>query len=289
MLQKNIKYDDFLKTDDFRKDTINLLSSFYTIVKPQCFEGYIYSFFENFGFDNPLYKKQLIFNFDDSIRPRDYQLFDFETKTITLTDDEIEYINNELFYRKLNILFDDFYTLIDNCHRKFNGEKKYSLLESYKSLIRYIKANCGEYYSGKIKYTSNLNVLDFKDSINEKNLKLIEYINQKIDLLEGEKSSTDKIKENKNPYKEIFVNTSAFLLFEKLHKAFKDNHTPLADYSFIFYGMENDGFLLCKGTDFIKFISKMYQIEIDKIDSRQAGKNKRKKLYDSFKLNIAQE
>lgn len=46
-----------------------------------------------------------------------------------------------------------------------------------------------------------------------------------------------------NPYPQIFTDYNAYKLFDKLHNEFKDNSKHLADYSFIYRMMYNDGFI----------------------------------------------
>jgi hypothetical protein len=86
-----------------------------------------------------------------------------------------------------------------------------------------------------------------------------------------------------NPYPEIFNNSTAFLLFKKLHENYKNNTHQLADYSFIFYAMAKDNFLSCGNSGFIKFLAEYYDVFIDKIDSRQVGSNKRTAYYTALK------
>lgn len=94
-----------------------------------------------------------------------------------------------------------------------------------------------------------------------------------------------KQNESENKYPRIFKNEKSFLLFESLHEEFKDKPNLTANYSFIYYAMDKDKFVICGGTEFIKFLSEEYEIEIDRIDSRQSGSNNRLPFYNKIKKN----
>jgi len=49
--------------------------------------------------------------------------------------------------------------------------------------------------------------------------------------------------------------------------------------------MEKDGFIICSGANFRRFLSKL-DIIFEKIDSRQSGESKKTPLYNSFKAII---
>jgi len=86
-----------------------------------------------------------------------------------------------------------------------------------------------------------------------------------------------------NQYPRIFKNAKGFSLFNSLHEAYKSETNVVANYSFVFLALEHDEFIHCGGTEFIKFLSKNFDIQINRIDSRQSGTNKRTNLYESFK------
>ena len=88
----------------------------------------------------------------------------------------------------------------------------------------------------------------------------------------------DKIK--KNRYIEIFKNDMGYNIFLDLHNIYKTKPKPQAYYSFLFYALDKD-YLVCSGSDFIIFLSKL-NIHIDKIDSRQSGTNKKRDLFNSI-------
>nr|WP_321229676.1 hypothetical protein [uncultured Psychroserpens sp.] len=81
----------------------------------------------------------------------------------------------------------------------------------------------------------------------------------------------------------IFKDIKSEQLFLKLHKTYKeDTQYWTANYSFIFYAMKANGFITLSGVDFIKFLLP-FEIIIDRIDSRQAGTNKRSNFYEQCK------
>ena len=89
-----------------------------------------------------------------------------------------------------------------------------------------------------------------------------------------------------NPHIEIFKNDIGYTLFLDLHNIYKSKQNHLANYSFVFYALEND-YLVCSGNDFKKFISTL-DIHIDKIDTRQSGTNNRTPLFNSIQEKYLQ-
>ena len=88
-----------------------------------------------------------------------------------------------------------------------------------------------------------------------------------------------------NPYPEIFT-LIGYKIFLKMHDSYKCEENKQAHYSFLFYALRRDGYLVCSNKDFIHFLSS-YNIHITKIDSRQSGKdNNRVAHYESVKENI---
>ena len=81
----------------------------------------------------------------------------------------------------------------------------------------------------------------------------------------------------------IFKNNIGFSIFTKMFELYKTETNDLANFSFLFYAMEKD-FLVCSQTEFRGFLrTEKYNIDIEKIDSRQSGNNKKTKLYNSIK------
>lgn len=87
----------------------------------------------------------------------------------------------------------------------------------------------------------------------------------------------------KNEFDKIFKNDIGFTIFTKMFEYYKDDKNTLANFSFLFHAMEKD-FLVCSQTKFREFLrNEKYNIEIEKIDSRQSGKTNKTKLYNSIK------
>lgn len=90
----------------------------------------------------------------------------------------------------------------------------------------------------------------------------------------------------RNEFDKIFNSDIGFTIFTKMFDLYKTENTDLANFSFLFYAMEKE-FLLCSQTEFITFLgSDKYDVSIEKIDSRQSGKNKKSKLYNSIKETL---
>lgn len=92
--------------------------------------------------------------------------------------------------------------------------------------------------------------------------------------------------EIENDFPEIFKDSFSYSLFLKMHKIYHQNKNLLANYSFLYYALDKDKFLVCSGSDFVKFLNEKVDVNIDKIDSRQTGTNKKTSLYNSTKENL---
>lgn len=94
-------------------------------------------------------------------------------------------------------------------------------------------------------------------------------------------SKTDEVLINE--FDKIFKNNIGFTIFSKMFELYKNETNHLANFSFLFYAMEKD-FLVCSQTEFKEFLRiEKYNVDIEKIDSRQSGENKKAKLYNSIK------
>jgi hypothetical protein len=126
----------------------------------------------------------------------------------------------------------------------------------------YIKSNMKKIYNNII--TSTKRIIDF--IIDEKSKLQNSVAPENITDLEGE--STEATPEKAvNPHSQVFSNPNAYELFKKLHETYKDTKTPIADYSFIYRMMYDDGYILdsYKPQMFINWLSKHYEIELSKI------------------------
>ncbi|TXD48665.1 hypothetical protein [Polaribacter sp. IC073] len=102
---------------------------------------------------------------------------------------------------------------------------------------------------------------------------VIEYLIEEYELIYPDiinkfKSQNYNQPSQENPYPKIFSNNKAYLLFQKLHEAYKDEKKDQANYSFIYYRMKADKLILCTGKYFINFLIE-FDITPSKIDSRQ--------------------
>lgn len=107
-----------------------------------------------------------------------------------------------------------------------------------------------------------------------------EYLKNRLDEI-TKKDSKPKILENQ--FDRVFKNDIGFTVFTKMFELYKTETTHLANFSFLFYAMEKE-FLVCSQIQFVELLrDEKYNIEIDKIDSRQSGKSKKQTLYNSIK------
>lgn len=103
----------------------------------------------------------------------------------------------------------------------------------------------------------------------------------------GINNSSVNFEKKVNPHPQVFSDSKAFELFEKLHETYKATKYPIADYSFIYRMMFDDGYILesFRPQMFINWISKEpYNIELDKIKTISSCKTDSKiQTYNSIK------
>ncbi|PWA05680.1 hypothetical protein [Flavobacterium psychrotolerans] len=76
------------------------------------------------------------------------------------------------------------------------------------------------------------------------------------------------VKNQVNPYPQVFSNVKSFQLFEKLFNQFKDGNSKMADFSFIYRKMVEDNYIFShfKPQMFIEWVNKEpFKINLDKI------------------------
>ncbi len=76
------------------------------------------------------------------------------------------------------------------------------------------------------------------------------------------------IEKQTNPYPQVFSNLKSFQLFDKLFNQFKDSNSKMADFSFIYRKMVEDGYIFShfKPQMFIEWVNKEpFKINLDKI------------------------
>ncbi|HEY6143088.1 MAG TPA: hypothetical protein VIV55_06595 [Flavobacterium sp.] len=169
-----------------------------------------------------------------------------------------------------------------------NSELK--LYKSYAAGLREQMNNSSDDISSMLK---DLRVVEKITKID----KIIDFIEIGIFRLEEVKKDMLKTQENKtrdtdklliNTHNKIFSSDFAYTLFDKMKGFYNKESIDLANYSFLFYAMQKDNFVICTNIDFVKLLF-TYNIYLDKIDSRQSGKNKKLKLYDSIKESLQEK
>jgi hypothetical protein len=246
-MKNNIVMSEFLNSDDFEKESNHMLGRFRTIVKPRFVDGFIYSFFEDFN-GNPDYKKRLGIEKKDYMFTRNSNLFDAKSKTITLSVEEIDFINNGFFSKKLKSIYNGLYEDFDAFHRHFTGKNDFSLIEFYNSVVDYFKDNGvnpeeykinGAFNSnwGNLTHENTLNKSLFKDETNKCNLNFISYIEEKIKHIQNQfpgPNNFDDFSKNSelNPFPDIFKSLNTYNCF----KEYTAKHIiePFPDYSYLF-------------------------------------------------------
>jgi len=210
----------------------------------------------------------------------------------------------EEFYSKINIVLSDLKAKYET--RYYNRKKElYLILELKKAKKEAIEEIEKEIeFIEPSKFPLNLRQLTndaFSGFLNYSDIEFIESVVAEI-LLENllkKISKTEesrqkaaykleeiKIKLTKNKYTKIFINDLGFNLFEKMFELYEDDDKINANFSFLFYAMDEE-FLVCSQKEFIDFVgNEEYKINISKIDSRQSGSNKKSKLYNSIKKSL---
>jgi hypothetical protein len=175
-------------TNHIENDYLSLMSYIYSIVKPDNVQGYIYSFFNLYN-DNTSQldttkKKEITSKTDLSIFPllgiRDDKYYDKENDTITLLDYEINFINDSLFRKKVDRLYDSLIINIERFDQNYFLTKKFTVISYYEEILSFIKDTNGAYRSGNLKNTAQLNLNIFKDYVQQKNDNLIRNIELRI-------------------------------------------------------------------------------------------------------------
>jgi hypothetical protein len=213
------------------------------------------------------------------------------------------FIENEL----TNFTENQLNILLKNCNIFLSLNKEYNAIKTTKNgfTVHYIAEKNIKEYKGSFgdckklvwntgKSLMDLNEDEFLRTYKIKNISIYCYnyftlsltIEKLVKLISDiltkepqqiETNKPDKVKEN--IFKEIFSNGLGFTLFFELHNIYKNKINKQANYSFLFYALSEE-YLVCNGTDFVNFLSK-FEIDIDKIDSRQSGTNAKTSLFNS--------
>ncbi|UOK41592.1 MULTISPECIES: hypothetical protein [Flavobacterium] len=140
----------------------------------------------------------------------------------------------------------------------------------------------------KIDFDEVLNTLE--NSINIDEINLLQQLNKNDSEQPPQPETSKSVEVVKNNYPKIFKDDLSFTLFNKMFDYYKTETTHLAHFSFLFYAMQKDGFIICTNSEFIDFLeNEPYNVVIEKIDSRQAGQNKKTTLYNSIKKRLTAE
>ena len=114
------------------------------------------------------------------------------------------------------------------------------------------------------------------------------YIEIFPELFEKTKIESNSNSSPKNPFPRIFKNGEAFILFDNLKDSLcNDDRTLLADFSFVFRIMHKEKYIYdyIQESEFRNFLSKEYQIEIDKLKTLDNCSTQKKiDLYNLVKL-----
>lgn len=159
--------------------------------------------------------------------------------------------------------------LLKNCESELKDLSKNSFYFTINKIIE------NKSITGQLSY-ADIKRIDKSIFIAEKEIQLKKFQKQVSKIKPKEDDSENK-------YPRIFKNKRSLNIFESLHEKYEEKPNPTANYSFIFYAMEKDKFVICGGSEFIKFLSQEFRVEIDRIDSRQSGSNNRTLLYNQTK------
>jgi len=103
-------------------------------------------------------------------------------------------------------------------------------------------------------------------------------------IKKGQQSIETKPNEGGLMHPDIFKK-NGYKVFRKMHSIYKDKKYPIANYSFLYYAMKKDDLIHCTGLKFIEFLA-TDNVNLEKIDSRQSGKNNRMDFYNEIKSSI---
>lgn len=210
---------NFLQTTDIFKGLID------NVVKPQYVTGFVYSFFSNPVFPlEPLYLQEGVLKYI----PRPTELYNTETKEITVAREEAVYINNKLFDQNLYKSYSQLFSALDILHRHLkDAVDPDNLIEFYTACLISLDNGNGNYHLSRFSSVNDLNINYFKNQtvIQLHNLK--EAIKEKI-------GSLQKTAEEVFPSK-YFTKAEYYHKFKKYQTKYIEN--PYNDYSFLFKKM----------------------------------------------------
>lgn len=212
---------NFLQATDIFKGFID------NVVKPQHVTGFVYSFFIN-----PVFPSETLYLQDGLLKyiPRPAELYNTETKEITITLAEAVYINSKLFDQKLLESYNQLFSALDMLHRLLKDAiDPDKLIDFYTACLTSLDSGNSNYHFSKLNSVNDLNINFFKNQtvIQLHNLK--EAIIEKIHSLQ---KTADEIFPSK-----YFTKAEYYHKFKKYQTQYIEN--PYNDYSFLFKKMND--------------------------------------------------
>jgi hypothetical protein len=271
---------DIIKSQNkFNTEFKNILIDINTLMNID--ESNFNEFYKNRGFSNFGYLESFVDELNESflknVNKNDtlkYYLFE-----LNFLNREFVINNNELIFKKR----------FDGTDLSFQEKSTLEAYDLFDIVLTEITLCCSKFNLNFYKICDEINfdysftdtgLIDVFDKEKTENKEFDSEINEK--KLPANSVSTKLFA---NQYERIFNSDFAFTLFEIMHELYKDENTPLANYSFLYFAMCKNEYVICGATDFKKFLAN-YDISIDKIDTRQCKNPKKLKLYLSKKDSL---
>lgn len=220
--------------------------------------------------ENKYFKKYIIREQKKS-EAEHYETEEFFNKCFDVIEGFKDEISQQYYKRKTEIYL--MRTLPDFSEEEFKNAMEDLSLYNYSVTL---------FYATNGRFTGHLfygNVIQIEEELKEACKLAFSEKETKADL-HNRISTPDK---NDNPYPKIFTSSTGYAIFKRLHEVYKEEKTVLANYSFLYEALRSDKFVFCEPSLFIRFLSEEFQIDLDKIDSRQAGTNKKTTGYEAIK------
>lgn len=169
---------------------------------------------------------------------------------------------------------------------KLNNRELNRLCEESRCLYLHYESIMDKY--SDLVFKENTEVYMFYRRVKDKLVenKLIKY-HQQIEKFAEVVYKLSNYEELKNDYPEIFKDSFAYSFFQKMHQYYKNKTHFQAYYSFLYYAMNKDKFIICSQSEFRDFITNQYGLGMDRVDYKQKGlDNKKYDLYNSIKGSL---
>ena len=196
-----------------------------------------------------------------------YNYFGFEENFLKLFVE----LEKEINYNEINSkLLDDYYRLMDIIRVDYD-KGKFKNKEVYDD--DEFVMDCEDIY--RLTWDHVEKFLIFPEATPDPKFSIRDIINSRIAQNYGNNQP--------NSFPRIFSNEKSFRIFKALHLIYQDElNTVVANYSSIFYAMKRDNLVICGGSEFIRFLSANFEIDLDRIDSRQADTMPRGSSYQNI-------